>query len=193
MNVYDFDGTVRRGDTTRDFWKFEVRRHPKVLLDLPRFVWVYFLHLLGKRTLTEAKSAFFSFFRRIDAEKEAELFRQKNEGCLDTWYLAQTQKSDIIITASPVWLVSVLCRGLGVTVLGTEVDKKTGILLSENCRGEEKIRRLRAQCGEEAAAGIDCFYSDSHHDDPLARLAKQAFLVRKDCSRVPWEFRSREK
>ena len=188
MNVYDFDGTVRRGDTTLDFVKFEIRRHPAVLLDLPRFAWVYFLHLCKKRTLTEAKSALFAFFRRIDAEAEAEAFREKNEGCLDAWYLAQMQKSDVIITASPVFLVSALCRGLGVTVLGTEVDTRTGKLLSENCRGEEKIRRLRKYCGDAAVGDIDGFYSDSHHDDPLARLAKQAFLVKKDCTRVKWEF-----
>lgn len=188
MNVYDFDGTVRRGDTTRDFVRFELRRHPAVLLDLPRFAWVYFLHLCKKRTLTEAKSALFAFFRRIDVAEETEAFRRKNGGCIDAWYLAQTQSSDVIITASPVFLVAALCRGLGVTVLGTEVDPQTGKLLSENCRGEEKIRRLKEKCGDAAAAQVDCFYSDSHHDDPLARLAKQAFWVKKDCTRVPWEF-----
>lgn len=35
---------------------------------------------------------------------------------------------------------------------------------------------------------IDEFYSDSHSDDPLARLAKQAFLVKGE-KLTPWEFK----
>ena len=36
IDVYDFDGTIYDGDSTADFVLFSLRRHPGVLLGLPR-------------------------------------------------------------------------------------------------------------------------------------------------------------
>ena len=36
IDVYDFDGTIYDGDSTADFVLFAIRRHPNVLLGLPR-------------------------------------------------------------------------------------------------------------------------------------------------------------
>lgn len=188
MNVYDFDGTIRRGDTSADFYFFALRRHPAILLDVPRVAWCFLLHKLRRRTLTQFKSVFFCFLRRLpDTAAEVELFRQKNEGCLDDWYLAQARPDDVVITASPEWLVSPLCAVPGVTVIGTDVDPRTGAIRGENCKGAEKVVRLRARCGEDAARKIDRFYSDSASDTPLALLAKEAYLVGKKCELKPWK------
>ena len=35
MNVYDFDETIYNGDSTRDFVKWCMKKHPKALLSLP--------------------------------------------------------------------------------------------------------------------------------------------------------------
>lgn len=186
MNVYDFDGTVRRGDTSADFFLFELRRHPSILLGLPRTAVRFLSYKLGRIPLTDFKSTFFSFLRRVpDVDADLELFRKKNENCLDAWYLAGARPDDVIITASPEFLVAPLCPP-GVTVIGTLADKKTGVISGLNCKGEEKVARLRAALGEEALSAIECFYSDSLSDTPLALLARDAFLVSKKCVLSPW-------
>ena len=38
IDVYDFDGTIYDGDSTVDFTRFCLRRHPAVLAGLPRFI-----------------------------------------------------------------------------------------------------------------------------------------------------------
>lgn len=189
MNVYDFDGTVRRGDTSADFYFFALRRHPSMILDIPRIGWNALLWKLGRRTLLQFKEVFFSFLRRLpDTDAEVEAFRRKNEGCIDRWYLEQVREDDVIITASPEFLVAPLCRELtGVTVIGTEVDKKTGKFLGPNCKGEEKVVRMRRRFGDASTAQIENFYSDSYSDTPLALLAHEAFIVSRDCRRSPWK------
>ena len=61
MNVYDFDKTIYRGDSTKDFYFFLLRRHPVLIRYLPKQIMGFLRHLSGKYTKTEWKEAFFSF------------------------------------------------------------------------------------------------------------------------------------
>lgn len=38
IDVYDFDGTIYDGDSTVDFTRFCLRRHPGVLAGLPKLL-----------------------------------------------------------------------------------------------------------------------------------------------------------
>ena len=62
------------------------------------------------------------------------------------------------------------------------VDLHTGRYLGPNCHGEEKVRRFREAF---PGAQVDTFYSDSHSDDPMARIARKAVLVRGE-KLLPW-------
>lgn len=179
MNVYDFDGTIRRGDTSVDFFLFEARRYPSLFLCIPKIIFCALRMKTGHKSLVEFKEDFFSFLKKIkDIDRETELFCEKNAGCIDKWYLEKSRADDIVITASPEFLVTALCRGLdGVTVMGTIMDKKSGKITGKNCKGEEKVERFRERYGD---AVIDEFYSDSQSDLPLARIARSAFIVEKD-------------
>jgi phosphatidylglycerophosphatase C len=81
----------------------------------------------------------------------------------------------VIVTASPELYVGALARRLGIDhVLGTrlEVDETgllTGRLLGANCRGPEKVARLRAWLGDEP---FELWaYGDSAGDRELLALA----------------------
>lgn len=80
-------------------------------------------------------------------------------------------------------LVAPIAAPLGVQLIATEVDPSSGALLTPNCKGEAKLRRLRAHYGEQVRA--EAFYSDSLSDIPLARLAERAYLMR-GRERRPW-------
>lgn len=184
MNVYDFDGTLYPGDSTVDFWKYCVKRHPACLLALPGAVLsacAYLLHLCGKETL---KERFYRFLRYVsDVDAAVEDFWDRRIGWIYPWYFNQWKADDLVISASPEFLVSAACRRLGVNFLASPVDAKTGCLLGPNCRGEEKVRRFRQRFGDTA---IDEFYSDSRSDAPLARLAATAYVVKNGVP-TPWE------
>ena len=59
MNVYDFDGTVYRGDSTVDFYLFCLRTHPLVIRFLPIQIKGFVLYKTGRITKTAFKEHFF--------------------------------------------------------------------------------------------------------------------------------------
>lgn len=100
----------------------------------------------------------------------------KNRGRIKPWYLVQKKPDDVIISASPEFLLRTICKELGISYLiASKVDPKTGLFNGENCEGEEKVLRFKKQFRN---VQIDEFYSDSKTDTPLATLARKAFLVK---------------
>lgn len=91
------------------------------------------------------------------------------------WYLEQKQPDDLVISASPQFLLNDICKRLEISEpIASAVDKNSGKYTGLNCYGEEKVRRFREKFPDKQ---IDCFYSDSRSDEPMARIARQAFLV----------------
>ena len=183
MNVYDFDGTIYSGDSTLDFYIFELRRNKKIIRALPIQVKVFIQYLLGFQTKTKWKEKFFSFLLYIDdIDLEIENFWKEHEWKIEPWYKKQKEKTDIIISASPEFLLIPLQKRLGIEViLASMVDKYTGKYNGLNCYGEEKVKRLRNYLGrcEEESVNIAEFYTDSYSDIPLVRCSKKSFLVKK--------------
>lgn len=185
MNVYDFDGTIYSGDSTVDFYFFILRRHPSVIRVLPKQLGAMAKYKLGKISLTEAKEAFFSFLSIIsDISSETKLFCERFQNKIMPWYRAKQKSDDIIISASPEFLLKGFCHILGgIRLTASEVDPKSGKFYSENCKGEEKVKRFKNDYG---STKIEEFYSDSHSDIPMARLADNAYLV-KNGKLYKWE------
>lgn len=176
MNVYDFDGTVYKGDSTVDFYLFCLRNEPSIIRFLPVQIKGFVLYKTGKITKTVFKEHFFSFLKGIAAPDEllkqfSDIYRTK----LEKWYLERCCDGDVIISASPEFLLTELLEGRNVTVIASRVDIKSGKFIGENCYGEEKVRRFKAIFGDITA---DEFYSDSVSDKPMARRSKRAFWVK---------------
>ena len=186
MNVYDFDNTILRGDSSVRFFAWCLARYPRMWLDLPAQVVNGLLFLIKIRPKQAFKQRMFGYLRFIDLDRALEGFWRANLPRVKDWYRAAHRPDDVVISASPAFLIAPACRALGIeAVLGSPVDARTGTFHGPNCHGEEKVRRFRARFG---GAPIDEFYSDSHSDDPLARLARRAWLVRGD-RLEPWRFR----
>ncbi len=176
MNVYDFDKTIYPRDSTVDFWLFCLRRHPAALLSLGRTLGPGLRFLTGGENRGELKSALYAFLGRLaEPEREVSAFWDENIHRIGPWYLVRRRPDDLVISASPDFLIGEACRRLGIAHLATDMDIATGRLRGPNCRGEEKIRRFRAAFGN---AAVEEFYSDSMADKPMMLLAKRAFLVK---------------
>lgn len=177
MNVYDFDNTILRGDSTARFVAYCLKRYPRIWPDIPAQAVNGLLFLLKLRRKQDFKQRMLSFLARIDDVDAAVAgFWEKNFSRVKPFYRDARRDDDVVISASPEFLIAPACEKLGIKyVMGSPVDARTGRFFGPNCHGEEKVRRFRAAFpnGE-----IDDFYSDSHSDDPLARLAKRAIMVR---------------
>src|SRR6185312_1649091 len=64
------------------------------------------------------------------------------------WHLAEGHDVCVVTASSPIW-VAHWARQLGVQLIGTEYeikdDKFTGHYAGNNCKGEEKVKRIRNQ------------------------------------------------
>jgi phosphatidylglycerophosphatase C len=188
MNVYDFDHTIYDGDSTIDFYLFCINKYPSIILLAPRYSILYLLCRIGIVNIETAKEYFYKFITKVDNARAIVLeFWELNVGTVGVWYLRQQKPDDIIISASPDFLLQPLCSSWGVYLLASKVDINSGKLLSLNCKGIEKVNRLF-----EAFPGciIDEFYSDSKSDLPLARLARKPFIVHRGELR-PWQQNNR--
>ena len=182
--VYDFDGTIYRGDSTKDFFLFCLKRHHSICLGLPFFFVFLCLYFVSLGTLTNLKARFFSFLKRIaDVDKEVALFWVGHENKVENWYLSQKKESDLIISASPEFLLKPLCEKLNIRLIASLVDKKTGLYTGLNCCGAEKLRRLNNEIPNVVVAD---FYSDSLDDSPMAQEAERAFFCTGSAI-IPWQ------
>lgn len=177
MNVYDFDKTVYNGDSTIDFYMYCVRQHKRILMYLPKQVSGFLMYKMGLIEKVKFKEMFFSFLRSLkDVDNEVKCFWNDNIEKINSWYLEQKKEDDLIISASPDFIVIPALKRLNVNGVCSVVEQKTGKFLSKNCYGEEKVERFSKLYD---VALMDEFYSDSLSDLPMAKCAKKAFLVKK--------------
>lgn len=182
MDIYDFDGTLYQGDSTADFLRWCLRKYPRIALTLPR-TGAAAIACLGLKTIskTRFKVALYRFLPKVsNVMQEVEAFWQQNERKIAG--PCSPQPGDLVISASPEFLLRDVCEKRGLKLIASQVDPLTGQVLGPNCSGEQKIVRLREQYPD---ARVNCFYSDSRNDDPLASLAHEAFLV-KNGALYPW-------
>ena len=183
MNVYDFDGTIYRGDSSLDFYLFCLRKHPALIRFLPMQAFGVAAYKLRAINKTRGKEFFFSFLRGVeDVEESVRLFWKEHIHRIEKWYLSQKEPTDVIISASPEFLLSPICRTLNISLIASCVDSRNGKFNGRNCFGEEKKRRFLQDFGKEAT--IYSFYSDSYSDTPLAELSTKCYLTNKGTIKV---------
>ena len=178
INVYDFDGTIYNGDSSIDFYLYCLKRNPSIVLLLPIQVFGILMCKLKLKNKEYAKEKFFCFLKKIkNIDNYVNDFWKKNDCKIKKWYLDQKDKTDVIISASPEFLLKPLKKRLGIDrVIASKVNKKTGVFESKNCYGEEKISRYEADMKKKN--NIKCFFSDSiRADRPMMEYSMNSYLV----------------
>lgn len=178
VNVYDFDHTIYDGDASRDFILYCILHSLRTWKYVPIQCFAtigYAFRLLNRR---QFKQLMFSFLRGLrDPEAYVDAFWKSHEHKVKTWYIAQKHPNDLIISASPEFLLRPLTVRLGLRPpIATIMDICTGHITGKNCRGAEKVKRLRLF---DQSLVIESFYSDSMVDAPLLKLARHPYLVQK--------------
>ncbi|MGN0515325.1 MAG: haloacid dehalogenase-like hydrolase [Lachnospiraceae bacterium] len=179
MNVFDFDKTIYDGDSTIDFYFYCIRKHPVLVFCLPYQVWCLIKYKIKIIDKTKFKEEFYCFLKKIDdVDSDIKKFWDLNQHKIKKWYLKIQQPDDLVISASPEFLLQEICKRIGICkLIASIVNEKTGKYTGINCYGEEKINRFK-ECFFDAR--IQNFYSDSKSDQPMANLAENAFIVNGD-------------
>lgn len=187
MNIYDFDETIFYPNSSWTFGNWCFKRHlPRTLLFFPFVIWAALQRLFGHIDRDIFNLRLFCFMRFIpDPDSEIKQFWDEHENLICDWYLKQKRPDDIIVSASPDFLIEEIGRRLGVKVIATKMDRRTGKILGPNCAEEEKVRRFREEYPE---GKVNEFYSDSLRDTPMASIAEKAYRVVDKGQRViPWK------
>lgn len=185
MNVYDFDGTIYQGDSSVDFYLFCLTRHWHIISYLPTQLFALLCYRFRLITKKACKEGFFTFLRGLESPKaEAVEFWERNRKKIYTWYLEQQHPDDVVISASPEFLLVPICADLGIKHLIATRVSSDGSIFGANCHGEEKSNRFREVFGD---VQIEQFYSDSLSDLPMAKLSQSPYFVRNG-KRRKWFF-----
>ena len=180
MNIYDFDNTIFDGDSSFKFIMYSLKRHPFLLfISILKMIKELVKKLFGKSNFGNIKSELFSFVKHINNFDEyVNKFILKYSKNIKRFYLNQQKDNDVIISASFDFIIVPFCKSLGIkNIIATRYDVKKGKIIGKNCKGKEKIVRLKEMYKNPL---VDKAYSDSFSDIPMFEIAKKGYLVKKD-------------
>ena len=203
LAVFDFDGTMIRGDSIVSYLWFARK---KGLLSLPRLVRAGLFGALSQAGIVSrqrAKSAALSFRKTLsEAQKTAldqafakTLVKQIRPEALSAMK-DHRRRGDLVVllSASTDHYMRYVAQDLAIDRLICSTTDESGRVL-RNVRGTEKVAALRellSELPEEADLSLSTGYGDSASDLPLLRLLGRPYLVnpgrkarRKATGRIP--------
>jgi phosphatidylglycerophosphatase C len=183
--AFDFDGTLTTHDSFTAFlaWKAEPFPYFTGLAGLLPQIAAYVVNRDRGRLKAAAIAAFLGGETIGQLEAEAEAFAMEKAqsmlrpDAVQAWRNWRAQGAVmVIVTASPETLVHPFARGLGADMLiGTrlaldEEGRVTGRFATPNCRGPEKVARLREAFGDDVT--LAAAYGDTSGDREMLQLAE---------------------
>jgi hypothetical protein len=180
INLFDFDETIYDGDSTVDFFKYIFKKKPLSCIWIPVMGIYAFLYIIKIINKTKMKQGFYKIFKFVDINKDfLDDFWKSHDYKIKKFYLDRIHDKDIIISASPEFLLEPISKKLGVKdMMASKVNKKTGKYDGLNCHDVEKVRRLNEKYSNYEV--IESFSDSLKSDRPILELAKNAYLVKGD-------------
>ena len=181
--VYDFDGTIYNGDSSIDFFIFCLRKKISLIRCLPRLIFNTFLYGIKKINAKEYKERFFSYLKYVpNIDYIVEQFWEEKKDNIKLFFIDDLKENNrpkiCIISASPKFLLEGYTKNLkNVSLIATEMNKKNGVIIGENCKGKEKVKKFNKKYKNYV---IMKFYSDSKSDEYLSKIARESFMVKKN-------------
>ncbi len=187
--AFDFDGTLTDRDSFTAFlaWRAGGAKYVSGLFALTPALVGYVFDRDRGRLKAAAVRQFLGGASRSELEAAAQAFAADHgrallrPDALRAWRRWQAEGARlVIVTASPELVVAPIARALGADqLIGTRLvfdgaDRVTGALDGANCRGLEKVRRLREAFGEDVA--LEAAYGDTDGDREMLALAEERGL-----------------
>jgi putative flippase GtrA len=179
MDVYKFDNVIYKGNSTLDFYIFLIKKNPKILKYLPIQIYSLLMYILGVFNVTELKEKIYCFLNGFkNIEILVQEFWEINKSKINSNYKNQLSKNDIIVTASPEFLVKYILKEYNLNnVIASKVDIKTGLYIGNDCSNEEIFNRLNSEFNNFNLAN---FYTGKISDKFLASKSIRSHLIVSD-------------
>jgi phosphatidylglycerophosphatase C len=183
--AFDFDGTLTVRDSYTAFlkWRAGPKRYRAGMIRLIPAALAYLVHRDRGRIKIAATREYLRGVPRETLEADARRFAEQYSRSLlrpdavATWKRWRGEHVRlVIVTASPDLIVAPFARGLGAdALLGTQLafdaqDRVTGAFEGLNCRGPEKIVRLKAAFGPDVE--LKAAYGDTGGDREMLAAAE---------------------
>ncbi|MCB0572075.1 MAG: HAD-IB family hydrolase [Phaeodactylibacter sp.] len=186
--LFDFDGTLARGDSMLAFARFYCG-NARFLLGLFYLLPMLLAYKAGWIPNWRAKEYFLTYFfgneplprfqqgcERFAKEKLPGMLRPKGLGCLKK-HLASGSPAVVVSSSAEDWL-SPWCRQQHIPLIGSRLETRdgqiTGKLDGPNCYGDEKARRIRELFNLDDFSEIIA-YGDSKGDFAMFGLATRHY------------------
>ncbi|MDB2101440.1 MULTISPECIES: HAD-IB family hydrolase [Clostridium] len=195
LAIFDIDYTITKKETLMEFYKYSLEEDIKNIRFLPRALYSGLMYGIGIYDERRVKECFLKFIDNIEEEKLQELVKRfyKNrlskilyKDALDMMYKLKKEGYDIyLISASPEFYINEFYNiDVVDKVIGTRFEFKEGKfirkMLGNNCKGEEKVKRLKEVLSKENIK-VDFknsyMFSDSLSDKPLLDLVGKPYLI----------------
>jgi HAD superfamily hydrolase (TIGR01490 family) len=195
LAIFDIDYTITKKETLMELFKYVIKSDKKNLRFLPRAIYCGIMYALKIYDERKVKETFLKFIDGIKEQDLAELVKNFYNDKLKTILYEDALKMmkdlkaggyDIyLISASPEFYINEFYNIKEVDrIIGTKFSFKDGIFIrkmeGENCKGEEKVRRLK-EVIEDEQIEVDFkesyMFSDSLSDKPLLDLVGKPYLI----------------
>lgn len=195
LAIFDVDFTLTRKETLLQLFRFLIKEDKKNLKFVPRAAFSGIMYGLKIYDEKKVKQSFLKFIDGVD-EKELKLLVKKYydevlskiiyKDSIDMMRKLKSEGCKIyLISASPEFYLNELYNIKEVDVIigtrflfnGGKFERK---MLGENCKGKEKVRRLKEYLREhniEVDYKNSYMFSDSLSDKPLLDLVGNAYLI----------------
>ncbi len=186
---FDFDGTMIPGDSIAAYVRYARELGVMSRKEFGKAMLMAAGYLLGRVSAAESKNAALAFRRRLYERDRETLDRDfvrdrllprvypQARACIQRH--AREGRGIVIVTASTENYMRFAAEALGADALLATPLKPDGTV-GENCRGEEKIRRVREWLesqGMDADFSRCWAYGDSKSDLPMLRLCGHSVQV----------------
>lgn len=195
LAIFDVDFTLTSKETLAEFYLFVLKKNPKYIKYLPGILsssLLYGCKIYDERKVKERVIAFINGIEEKDIQRTVKEFYHEVLNKIlykDALDIIKKMKKEgykiILISASPELYLKELYNIKEVDlVMGSKFHcndgKYVNKMMGENCKGEEKVRRLKAYLKEENIE-VDFkeshMFSDSLADAPLLDLVGHPHLI----------------
>lgn len=195
LAIFDIDYTITKKETLMELFKYTVKNKKTNIRFLPRAVYCGLMYLINVYDEKKVKETFLKFIDKIKEEDLSVLVknfyndRLKNilyKDAVDMMKKLKNEGYDIyLISASPEFYVKEFYAIKEVDkIIGTKFKFDNGVFSrkmdGENCKGEEKVKRLKSYLKENNIAvnfKESYMFSDSLSDKPLLDLVGKPYLI----------------
>lgn len=185
LALFDFDGTLYKYDSLLSFCLYYYQQKPFRVWRVTMQVYAWILWKFKRINTSTFKSKFICFIGRDSAREVQRLASQFwenkeafNEDLMIALKRCQSESMCVVVvSASPDLFIFPACEKLGIThVISTTLSiHEDGYTLGKNCRGSEKIMRLKEVFPTQRIVRA---YSDNLDDVPLLQAAENGYIVK---------------